>query len=542
MFYRKIDLKKLYENTGISPDLDGDDMPVGADDVSSEEAVQHEGDLETLKKQKMSGRMYAWPIGSDVEQELRSIAASGAGVWSSPEPLKLWADGKDGEAAMIGDKPVYLRVKVTANKSDKHNPVESEPDREYVVYTTSSDELTNALDTAVNITNSVRVAVTTPFLKSGVSTEHSLEMWRSEEVIYHGGDNLKDAAEKLDLPDPAVDSETPIDISVDVDAHMEHPGTPAGISESNKYFFSPQEVDRMVGSILENIEYKLIRKTSAGNTRWLLDVTNNKAYYISSPDKYKQLISKLKLKGSSTPLEDGKVELAIANAGKATADSFLTPVTPTASTKKSSGSKTVDGTISDIIKTKRSLRRGRNGEAVKALQEFLGVEADGKFGPGTDKAVKAWQKENGLTEDGIVGPNTAKKIVDIIAKKEEPKKEEVKKEEPKKEEVKKEEPKKEEVKKEEPKKEEEEESLDDMSLEELEKELEDTKGDLKDAKRKKRKNRKADRKKKRLIKKINRKKKKEEKFNESVIYSFDDFMKMSNGLQDNLDNFFNGKK
>ena len=56
------------------------------------------------------------------------------------------------------------------------------------------------------------------------------------------------------------------------------------------------------------------------------------------------------------------------------------------------------------------LRRGTRGTTVKALQEKLGIDADGKFGPGTEKAVKTYQEENGLKADGIVGPNTLAKL------------------------------------------------------------------------------------------------------------------------------------
>lgn len=52
------------------------------------------------------------------------------------------------------------------------------------------------------------------------------------------------------------------------------------------------------------------------------------------------------------------------------------------------------------------LKNGSKGKEVKELQEYLGISADGDFGPGTEKAVKAWQTKNGLTADGIVGPKT----------------------------------------------------------------------------------------------------------------------------------------
>lgn len=52
------------------------------------------------------------------------------------------------------------------------------------------------------------------------------------------------------------------------------------------------------------------------------------------------------------------------------------------------------------------LKLGSKGKEVKELQEFLGLNTDGDFGPKTDAAVKKWQKKNGLTPDGIVGPKT----------------------------------------------------------------------------------------------------------------------------------------
>jgi peptidoglycan hydrolase-like protein with peptidoglycan-binding domain len=56
--------------------------------------------------------------------------------------------------------------------------------------------------------------------------------------------------------------------------------------------------------------------------------------------------------------------------------------------------------------TTSTLKRGSTGDAVKQMQQKLGIPADGDFGPGTEAAVKKWQAANGLTADGVVGPKT----------------------------------------------------------------------------------------------------------------------------------------
>jgi peptidoglycan hydrolase-like protein with peptidoglycan-binding domain len=57
------------------------------------------------------------------------------------------------------------------------------------------------------------------------------------------------------------------------------------------------------------------------------------------------------------------------------------------------------------------LRRGSKGDAVKQMQQKLGIPADGDFGPGTEAAVRKWQAANGLAADGIVGPATLAKLM-----------------------------------------------------------------------------------------------------------------------------------
>ena len=52
------------------------------------------------------------------------------------------------------------------------------------------------------------------------------------------------------------------------------------------------------------------------------------------------------------------------------------------------------------------LKAGTRGNAVKKLQEKLGVTADGVFGSGTEKAVRDYQQKNSLVADGMAGPAT----------------------------------------------------------------------------------------------------------------------------------------
>lgn len=52
------------------------------------------------------------------------------------------------------------------------------------------------------------------------------------------------------------------------------------------------------------------------------------------------------------------------------------------------------------------LGNGSSGSDVSSLQNSLGVNADGQFGPQTEQAVKNYQQQNNLTADGIAGPDT----------------------------------------------------------------------------------------------------------------------------------------
>ncbi|MFA6393046.1 MAG: Ig-like domain-containing protein [Candidatus Paceibacterota bacterium] len=62
--------------------------------------------------------------------------------------------------------------------------------------------------------------------------------------------------------------------------------------------------------------------------------------------------------------------------------------------------------------TKRVLRWGLIGDDVKALQEFLGIYADGVYGRGTASKVKEWQASQGLYADGVFG-NTSRQTAGL---------------------------------------------------------------------------------------------------------------------------------
>jgi zinc D-Ala-D-Ala carboxypeptidase len=52
------------------------------------------------------------------------------------------------------------------------------------------------------------------------------------------------------------------------------------------------------------------------------------------------------------------------------------------------------------------VRSGQSGEPVLAVQELLGIGADGTFGKETERATRRFQKRVHLAVDGVVGPHT----------------------------------------------------------------------------------------------------------------------------------------
>jgi hypothetical protein len=53
-----------------------------------------------------------------------------------------------------------------------------------------------------------------------------------------------------------------------------------------------------------------------------------------------------------------------------------------------------------------TLRRPTTDPLVKTLQQKLGINVDGTFGPKTEAALRIFQRNNNMVPDGIVGPKT----------------------------------------------------------------------------------------------------------------------------------------
>ena len=73
----------------------------------------------------------------------------------------------------------------------------------------------------------------------------------------------------------------------------------------------------------------------------------------------------------------------------------------------------VEAPHADGKTARKTLRRGDEGDDVKALQKGLKLEVDGTFGPKTEAAVRQFQREHKMVPDGIVGPKTWGKLDEL---------------------------------------------------------------------------------------------------------------------------------
>jgi peptidoglycan hydrolase-like protein with peptidoglycan-binding domain len=62
--------------------------------------------------------------------------------------------------------------------------------------------------------------------------------------------------------------------------------------------------------------------------------------------------------------------------------------------------------LADVKSGKEHLQKGMEGGSVRHVQKLLGIETDGKFGPGTKKAVADFQRDHHMEASGSVGPKT----------------------------------------------------------------------------------------------------------------------------------------
>ena len=64
-----------------------------------------------------------------------------------------------------------------------------------------------------------------------------------------------------------------------------------------------------------------------------------------------------------------------------------------------------DGEIAPSVEYE-TVSQGSEGPWVSKLQKALQIQADGKFGPKTNKTLMEWQEAQGLEPDGVAGRNT----------------------------------------------------------------------------------------------------------------------------------------
>jgi hypothetical protein len=97
--------------------------------------------------------------------------------------------------------------------------------------------------------------------------------------------------------------------------------------------------------------------------------------------------------GWGRPVYAGEENIALLSKGESIIPSSSVATKPSAPAEK---------------KEFKPFKIGSKGEAVYKVQTLLGINADGDFGPGTEKAVKAFQKKSSLPVTGIVDQATLK--------------------------------------------------------------------------------------------------------------------------------------
>lgn len=223
MLYSKNFYNRIFEDAANPADSNLDVSNAEAMDLLKDQQVEEEPQSkEIVKDMTRSGTTYGFPINEMSLKDINTLIERGEGEWNSDSPLKLMKDGKSGDPAMIANKPVYLKIRLTRSKEDrKSQPVELElADRIYILMDTTSESLKSMIDRATDITNSIRVSVQTPLLRKGEKIEHSLEFW-------------KDLSRKSDPTAASTGSgEMTKGVKIDWAQQLAAPGTSAGIGES----------------------------------------------------------------------------------------------------------------------------------------------------------------------------------------------------------------------------------------------------------------------------------------------------------------------
>jgi hypothetical protein len=466
----------------------------GGEPQAAEEFPMEE---EMIKKEAVDiakGRAYAVPVSEETYAQLNDLIAKGSGDWMSKEPLKLIQDGRGGKAATMIVGGQEKPVYLMVRLSQSKGDAKAKP-----LNLEAEDRIYVALLTSPeNLKNYLETASN---IDKHIRLSVLTPLMKAGKNVEHTIEMWKDFQD-VEQMDVASQEEVPNVAVDDVESiAQDSPGLAAQLDLPESVNYRKRYVNGKWTKVNE-------RETRFEGPRGEDAVT-----------KWQTSDSKPEDKPKSAPISIKDFE--------------------------------------EVIKTGRVLKVGRSGEAVKALQRFLRIEDDGKFGPATKAAVVKFQKDNGLKPDGIVGKNTVGAIEKAQAEQNQ-----VMQLEPKK--VDKIEAPKLEPKTIEPIKspgvQEEEPDIKNMNRDELEAELkrveaelEDSKGDVKDARKERREDRREDRRERReerredreeekLRKKIENARKKAERkkkragkirgnTSESKIYDFDEFVKSINGLQ-----------
>jgi peptidoglycan hydrolase-like protein with peptidoglycan-binding domain len=502
MFYQKIDLRKLYEQMDEPVSMDGDPGIVNSLEGGEPQAAEEFPTEEEMAKKEAvdiaKGRAYAFPVSEEAYSQLNDLIAKGSGDWMSKEPLKLIQDGRGGKAATMMAGGQEKPVYLMVRLSQSKGDAKAKP-----LNLEAEDRIYVALLTSPeNLTSYLDTASN---IDKHIRLSVLTPLMKAGKNVEHTIEMWKDfqAEEQLDV------------------ASQEEVPNVAGDDVANMAQDSPGLAAQL--DLPESVNY---RKRYV-NGKW---TRVNEAETRYEGPRGEDATTKWQTSGSKPEAKPEAAPISIKD-------------------------------FEEVIKTGKVLKVGRSGDAVKALQRFLKIEDDGKFGPATKAAVIKFQKDRGLKPDGIVGKNTVGAIEKAQAEQNQ-----VMKIKPKtldKIETPKLEPKKVEPVKS-PGVQEEEPDTDNMSQDELEAELKKAedelaaaKGDVKqarkdrredrredrkerkDARKDRREDRKEDRKEEKLRKKIERLRRKtgrkEDKADkivgESKVYSFEEFVKSVNGLQ-----------